>query len=166
MLKRFKNIYKLSISKASIVGLWIRSISIILAVSTLFALVSYLVSDWQFRRSADKANRLLINQISATIDVEIDSAQKIMRKLLLEKCTAKIAQADDVSDIALTSDKMELIELMELYCLSTDLIDNIYIYFPAQDYIISSSTLAGSEILYCADFKDYVDNYAHGMTYS
>lgn len=159
MRDTIRNIYKTSVSKNSVIGMWLRSLAILLFLTIIFTLQSYFVSDWLYRSNTARANRLLTNQIATAIDVKIHSAQQTLRKLLMDRNAAQLAQADDIYDIGLTPVKIELIERMKSYLLASDMINNFQLYFPAQDYMISSNTLAVSEIIHYSDYKDYVNDY-------
>lgn len=139
--------------------MWIKSISILLSVSLFLILVFYMVSYTIFRKNAEKTYSMLLDQVSTSIDLQINEAQKSLHKLLQSYDTAKIAQSDNVNDIALTTYKMELVEQMKSFCQVNGFINDILLYFPKQDYIVSSSTLSDSTISYYASYKDYVNDY-------
>lgn len=159
MFKKIWGYIRSNASGNSVIGMWVKSIAALICVSILLILAFYMTSYAIFRRNAENTYRMLLDQVATSIDLQINEAQKSLHKLLQDYDTAKIAQSENVNDISLTTNKMQLIEQMKAVCQLNGFIDDILLYFPRQDYIISSSTLSGSAISYYASYKEYVSDY-------
>ncbi len=152
-------------NKNSIIMLWIRTILLFICISVLFGAFTYAISCWQFRRQANRAYSVLIHQIGASFDMNLSDAQTLLLKYLDDRKVERLAQAENIKDIAYSQDKIEIINQMKSYIQLNSFISDIHLYFSGHDYIITTQTVSPSPILHTAAYKDYISDFSQWHEY-
>ena len=143
--------------KNSVLRYFLLSYIIVLLLPIIVTFYLYFNSLDKFTEEINNANEANLSLIKNTVDSRFREAQNLYRRIALDKHIVKLAALkNELSDQNRYTMK-EIIESLEVYTVSNEVISGFYIYYKNLDLIISNRVLTDAETLYRTQEIEEID---------
>lgn len=131
---------------------WLLSYVIIIIIALLISSIAYIQAVRVIESEINDSHVAMLNQLKQTVDTKLNDIEKILKTIMLDKNINK--QNDEIIDPIYNISMLDAISTIKTCEISNSFIDDIFIYYPNRNMVVSGNGTCG--------YLEYFDIYYKG----